>query len=361
MRGFALSILLVACGPTPPAEHPRDPVAADPSPPPPPAETRDDDRTLSADATFSDLLRVVRTLDDRRDQDSDAGCLLGAAPNGWRVAADLAVAVRPLSNSTEDLDARLESSASVVVLSRWGAYGEARENGLAINAITTTLPPRREPGIVWVITDAGVTVRSTIARLSSGADTPEAAREALPSEVGALFVAAEGDVPLSRLAEVLGQVPAQLAGRVALAVAMAPGVRLPSPGDRGPGADEGALCPDGLPSLSEDSPLGGLSPDRIVASLGPLRQGAAICVGATSGPGASGGRVQLAMRLGPDGGVSEACVVEDGTDDPVLRACLVRIARGVGFDAPDPPGYVDVQIPLVLSPLASQRQRPLCD
>ncbi len=362
MRVFALSLLLVACGSTPPPEeHPDEaPPEADP-PPPQSSGGVDDGRGLPEDATFSDLLRAVRALDDRRDQDSDDGCLLGRDGTGWRVAADLAVAVRPLRNTTEDLDVRLASAGPVVVLSRWGAYGEAREGGLVFNAITTTLPPRREPGVVWVVTDAGIYVRSTVASIETGAGTAAAARAALPPDPGALFVAAEGSTPLARLREVLAEVPASLSGRVALAVPLADGVRLPTLTDVDAGDDADASCPSGLPPLADDAPLGTLRPDRIVASLGPLRQGAAICVGATSGPGASGGRVQLALRLGPDGRVSEACVVEDATDDPALRTCLVRIARGIAFMAPDPPGFLDVQIPLVLSPLESQRQRPLCD
>ncbi|MCB9594365.1 MAG: hypothetical protein H6719_16660 [Sandaracinaceae bacterium] len=367
MRWLLLSVLLAACGPTPPPVETGGDEEPDPDPPPdeageddapPPAE---DLRALGPDATFTDLLRAARTLDDRRDQDSDAGCLLGRGRGGWRLNADLAVAVRPLVHPPDDLDARLAAATPIVVLSRWGRYGVAADGALVLNAVTSTLPPPREPAVVWVITEQGVYARSTAAPSAREAGTAEAARAALPADVGALFVAASGDVSLARLAAVLAVVPAELAGRVALAVPLAEGVRLPAAaGTETPGGDP-SRCPDGLPALAEDAPLGTLRPDRIVQSLGPLRQGAEICVGATAGPGAAGGRVALAMRIGGDGRVAEACVAESSVVDAALHECLVRAARAMAFDAPSPPGFVDVQLPLSLAPLPVQRQRALCE
>jgi len=144
-------------------------------------------------------------------------------------------------------------------------------------------------------------------------------------------------------------------------VLLADGVRLPDPPEATAGEDAAALCPDGLPPPPDGSPQGSLRPDRIVASLGPLRQGAEACAGATTGPGAAGARVALAMRIGPDGRLADVCVSEDSAGDPQLRVCLVRTARAVAFEAPDPPGFVDVQLPLVLAPRDSERQRPLCE
>lgn len=362
-NGILLATLLAACGPTPPVEHPgdddEDPVPVDDgSDDPPPAE---DPRALAPDATYTDLLRAARTLDDRRDQDSDAGCLLGRSASGWRLNADLSVAVRPLANAPDDLDARLAAPGPVVILSRWGRYGADGENALVLNAVTSTLPPPVEPAVVWVITDDGVYVRSTAAPSARTSGTAQEARAALPSNAGALFIAAESGVSVARLAALLALVPPELAGRVALAVPLAEGVRLPAPAAGGGGLEDPAFCPGGLPELPADAPLGDLRPDRIVSSLGPLRQGAEICVGASTGPGAAGGRVALAMRIGPDGTVSEACVVESASPDPTLHACLVRAARAVAFEAPSPPGFVDVQLPLVLAPLPVQRQRALCE
>jgi hypothetical protein len=326
----------------------------------------DDPRQLGADATFTDLLRAARTLDDRRDQRSDAGCLVRppSAGRGWRLEADLAVAVRPLRNAPDDLDELLSADGSPVdVLSRWGARGPGEPAHPTFAAVTTTLPPQRPTARVWVVTDRGVYVRSTDA--PTEATAPGSVDEAVaalgdPASLGALFVSAEGGLPLSRLAEVLEAVPDDLAGRVGLAVALEPGTRLPETPQGEEEAAEDAHCPDGLPALAEDAPVGSLRPQVIVSSLGPLRQGAEICVGTTGGPGAAGGRVVMALRIGPDGRVEEACAVEDETNDPALRACLANAARATAFPAPDPPGHVDVQLPLVLSPVESQRQRPVC-
>ncbi|MBX3273336.1 MAG: hypothetical protein KF729_23940 [Sandaracinaceae bacterium] len=352
---LAAAVLGLACGAPPaPIEH-VEPPPEDGAPP-----AASDRRALGPDATYTDLLRAARALDDLRDQDSDAGCLLARDGRGFRLAADLAVAVRPLANAPDGLDARLAARAPVVVLSRWGRYGERADGAFVLNAVTSTLPPREEPAIVWVITTDGVYVRSTAAPSAAAAGTAEAARAALPARVGALFVAAAGEVSLARLASVLALVPPELAGRVALAVPLAEGVRLPEAPVASDEPDP-SWCEDGLPPIDEDAPQGSLRPDRIVRSLGPLRDAAASCVGGASGPGAAGGRVALAMRIAPDGRVAEACVRERAAPDPALHACLVRAARAIAFEAPSPPGFVDVELPLVLAPLTAQRQRALCE
>lgn len=365
MRGLTGALcglaLLAACGGTD-APPPQTGSGGDGEEPaeererPPAADLRD----LDPDATFADLARAARELDDRRDQDSSEGCLLR---RGWHLAADLAVAVRPLAEPPDDLDERLEGDpGAVVVLSRWGMYGEAREGGVALTAVTTTMPPRTEPAILWAVTDRGVYVRhSRVAVTEPGPLSLEQATAMIPADAGALFVTAEAGLPLSRLADVLAAAPDRLTGTVGLAVALAPDTRLPEPPEQGGQADTDGLCPNGLPPLAEGAPVGNLLPQRIVSSLGPLRQGAEICVGATDGPGAAGGRVVLALRIGADGSLAEACVVEEAAPDPSLRACLLRSARSTMFPTPDPPGAVDVQLPLVLAPLDEQRQRPLCD
>jgi hypothetical protein len=70
--------------------------------------------------------------------------------------------------------------------------------------------------------------------------------------------------------------------------------------------------------------------------------------------------VVLALRIGPDGLVQQACVREDEVGDPSARACLTRSVRELAFPRPEPEGFVDVQLPLRLSLSESQRQRPLC-
>jgi len=273
-----------------------------------------------------------------------------------------AALLRPLPEPPADLDERLSHEAGpVVVLSRWGAYGQARPGVLALTAVTTTLPPRREPAAVWFVSDAGVTSRSTGAPVESGAGSVDEAVAQVPAEVGALFVTAEASVPLSRLADVLGRVPESLVGRAGLAVALAPDTRLPAPPPVVAIEGQDALCVDGLPDLQDSDPIGTLAPEQIVSSLGPLRQAVEACAGASDGPGAAGGRVAMALRIAADGRVASACIVEDATGDPALRACIVRATRSIAFPAPEPAGFVDVQLPLALSLLESQRQRPLCD
>ena len=328
-------------------------------PSPPPVATGD--RDLGAAPTFADLLSAARRLDDRRDQGSDAGCLLRRGARGFRLEADLAVAVRPLPEAPADLEERLASDLGPVnVLTRWGAYGSGDAARPSFVAVTTTLPPLREPARVWVVTADGVIVRASNATATSpDAVALDAAATMLPTDLGALFITAEPTLPLARLADVLARVPDALAGQVALAVALDAGTRLPAPPEaRAP--EEDAYCPGGLPPLPEDAAEGDIRPADMISSLGPLRQGASICVGATQGPGAAGGRVVLAFRVGPDGTVSESCVVEDATNDPSLRSCLARATRTIAFPAPRPAGFVDAQLPLLLAPLDSQRQRALC-
>jgi hypothetical protein len=270
------------------------------------------------------------------------------------------VAVRPLPAPAEDLDERLEGDGGPVnVLSRWGAYGAGDPARASFSAITTTLPPRREPAIVWAITDRGVYERASDAPRAP-APRPAEALRIDASSVGALFVTAESSISLARLRDVLAAIPSELAGRVALAIALEPGTRLPAP-PNAPSQEAGeALCPEGLPALPEAAPIGDLRADRVVQSLAPLRQGAAICVGTAQGQGAGGGRVVLAIRIAPDGHVERACASADETGDASLRECLAQAARAVIFPAPDPPGYVDVALPLSLAPLDSQRQRAIC-
>lgn len=364
-RSLLLCLALTACGGPGAVERGNDPPDRSDDQgdeaPPPPVETATTDRELGAEPTFADLLSAARRLDDRRDQGSDAGCLLRRGALGFRLEADLAVAVRPLPEAPDDLEERLASDLGPVnVLTRWRAYGSGDAARPSFVAVTTTLPPLQEPARVWVVTPSGVIARASNATATSrDAIALDAAATALPADLGALFITAAPTLPLARLAEVLARVPDSLAGKVALAVALGAGTRLPAPPEAQAEADD-AHCPGGLPPLPADAAEGDLSPTDLISSLGPLRQGASICVGATQGPGAAGGRVVLAFRVSPDGTVNEACVVEDATNDPGLRSCLARATRTIAFPSPRPPGFVDAQLPLVLAPLESQRQRALC-
>jgi hypothetical protein len=83
-----------------------------------------------------------------------------------------------------------------------------------------------------------------------------------------------------------------------------------------------------------------------------------MCVGASTGPGARGGRMELMVRLTRGGSVAEACIHEDSTGDEPLRACILRAVRELGF--PDPAGQVIFSVPLVLEPGIAHRQAAVC-
>jgi hypothetical protein len=351
-------LVLAACGGSPHAtETPRDRERAPADRTPPVARS---DRDLGADATFADLATAARRQDDRRDSDADAACLVRAGGDGYRLEADLAVAVRPLPVPPDDLDARMESERGPVrVLARFGAYGGDPAARTALVAVNTTLPPTRGVALAIVLTDRGAYAR----RSDQAGGERDASRaewvleRAAWSEVDLVAITAEAGVPVRALVELMERIPETMAGRVTLAVVLEAGTRLPDAPVIQAG-ERAELCPDGLPELAEDAPLGDLPADRIRGALDPLRSAAELCVGTSAGPGAAGGRVSLAVRIGPDGRVTDACAMEDSTGDAELRACLSRAARELAFDAPG--GYLDFALPLALEPGRAQRQIPVC-
>lgn len=317
-------------------------------------EASDDPRDLGPDATFADLCDVARRLDQLRDQDSAEGCVL---TEGYRLSSDLAVAVRPLPVPEEDLDTRMAGNDPVRVLTRYGTYGESGPMGLV--AVTTTAPPDQAVAFVVFLTDRGAYSRRT--DVAFGAVVPQPIEELvglLPyHEVATTFVVAEAGLPLETLARFLRQLPTTLAGNVGLAVALESGTVLPS----APATDEVRTAPicDGLPPAPDDATEGTLEAADIVAALGPLRASAAICVGATTGPGARGGRLVLSARIDASGRVTDACISEDSTDDGYLRACVVEAARSLVF--PESGGLVDFALPLSVAPGVSHHQRAFCE
>ena len=268
--------------------------------------------------------------------------------------------MRPLPAPAEVLDARLASDGGPVrVLTRYGDYGPGSAQ-LGLVATTTTLPPTRGVAVALFLTPAGLYARRTD---RAGGERDASRLEWVLEhtdfgEVDLVAVSAEASVPLERVIDLLARLPASLAGRVTLAVPLAAGTRLPDPRPVVASESAGELCPEGLPELAEDAPLGDLGAPEIRAALDPLRVAAELCVGTSSGPGASGGRVGLAVRIEPGGRVEAACVTEDSSGDSQLRACLARAARDLVFAAPG--GYVDFVVPLVLEPGRAQRQVPVC-
>lgn len=364
-HAVALLGLLVGCAgldaARPEAPPPPPPRAGRPSP-----EERsspEDPRDLGARATFASLLDAARRLDDRRDQDSSAGCLLRPPTDepgaSWRLEADLAVALRPLPGPPPDLDPIFgASSGPVNVLTRWSAHGPGNPDAPTLVAVTTSLPARDAPVVVWALTAQGVFVRST------GGPAPLEPRPVAalvpPTGAGALYVTAEAGTPLERLAEVLLAVPASLHGQVGLAVVLAPGTRLPAAPPAEDASSSAGLCPEGLPPLPADVPEGDVETAALLQSLGPLRQAVATCVSGARTLGPDAARMRVALRIGPTGSVLEACATRDEAGDPTLRACVMRAVRATAFPAPRPAGMVDVELPLSLTVESAQRQAPLC-
>ncbi len=305
-------------------------------------------RDLRPDASFADLVAAARRQDELRDQDSSAGCLLRLGPPA-RLEADLAAAVRPLPEPPPALEERL---GEVAVLTRYEAFGRA-DAPLQLAAFTTSRPPRGRAVGVLAITRSAL----FLGRTGAGERFRELDRARLATlddGVSALFVTADAGVSVRRLAEVLAAL-GPMAGRVGLAVALPEGVRRPE-GEL-PEDETAPLCE--LPEPSDEG-VGELARDALARGVAPLGERVPACTGGTSGAGARGGRVVLQFRVDADGRVREACVVEDETDDGVLRACLLRAARELSFPAPVG-GSLDVALPLSIRPADAFQQRALCD
>ncbi len=317
-------------------------------------------RDLPPEATFADLATAARRQDALHDLDGDAGCLLRRTPAGPRLEADLAVAVRPLPEPASDLDARLaEGVAPVSLLTRFGTYGTSTAP-LGLVAMTTTRPAASGHVLALFLTDEGLYARRS--ERAEGERTPSRPAWVLEhtawDDVDLVVVTAEAGVPVDTLLDLLDRLPDRLAGRVGLAVPLAPGTQLPPSPSADAAVSPAALCPEGLDLLPDAAPEGDLPADRLRTGLAPLARDAELCVGTSAGAGAAGGRVVLALRIDPTGRVQDACAMEDATGDPALRACLLEATRTLGFDPPG--GFLDLALPLRLEPGLSHRQRPVC-
>ncbi len=383
-----LALVLVACGGAPPpapsdaparapSEAPRAvraarvPDGADAARATTPGTDASAARVLAGDATFGDLVRAAQALEAGGAAASSAGCVL-RAPRGpgasYRLDADISVALRPLPAAWEDLDAHLRGRRGPArLLSRWGQT-RAEPYALALAAFTGTAPVDPTlPAAAIVLTDAGAWVLGTT-REAPAATTPvplaalaEALRALTPNGAPAqLAVTAEATLPLATLRDALA-VLAPLGAPIALAVPLAPDVRLPAEPVVAPEVMDRGFCGSGLPEPAPDATEGDLPASALRAALDPLREAAARCLGQTAGRAASGGRLDLALRVGADGRVAEACAVRDPILDPALRLCVLAAARALRFPLPDPAGFVDLALPLRLAPDAALAQRPLCE
>lgn len=319
-----------------------------------------DPRAMLRSATFGRLVEAVRALDEASAGDSTEGCLLRppVGASGYRLAADLALAVRPLPDPPADLDAVLGAEGGAVrPITPWGQVGDAEE-GPIVASLTALPPARGARGLVVFVTDRGVFLRGA-GRPAPGAGAVPAGslRGTLDRVADAddvVLVAAEAGVALSALAEVLAAVPADLA--VGLGVSLPPETALP-PGV-GPAEDAGGA--EGLCSEEDEGAGGGagagqLPTDAVVRGLAPLRDAGQRCLAAS---GSAGGALAVRFRIGPRGTVASACARSDETGSARLRACILEALRALTFPPPDPAGVVEVELPLVLR---VGRQSALCE
>jgi hypothetical protein len=358
-----VALLALGCGGSEP--RPVEPrLSATPGPEPEPAEAPPSGpRAIGPTSSFGDLVAAASVVDDRGEGASSHDCMLRRPERQgwpWLLEADVASSVRPLPAPPEDLDARLVvSQQPVLVLSRWGQIG-SRAFDVAVAMFTNAPPLPSQETVVLILTNRGRYRRLADRRVSAGEIEPVSASEAtgaIPDVSGSamVVVTAEAGVPLADVARVLAALPD--GARVAFAVPLGEEIRVPDPPEPPADRDTG-MCPDGLPELPLDALRGTLARDQIVAALGPLRDRARQCLETSAGTRAAGGLAEVMMRVGPDGSVIEACVVNDELGGTELRHCLIQAAREIRFPAPDPSGHVDMSLPLRLTPTY---QRAMCE
>ncbi len=325
------------------------------------AQPAQDPRRLPAYPTFADLVDAARALDDAMQTHSAAGCLL-RGEHTLRLEADLSAGVRPLPRAPAELASTLDKTAGpIAVLSTWGlSAGENPELGLVAFSTTTTNAVDR-PSLAVLFTSKGVYVRGAdlVSRAHPQAMPLTAAVSLLSqpglANVATLYVSAEASVPLTQVRELLHAIGPRY--EVVLAVALPKGTHLPDLATH----TNDFLCPTGLSELAADATEGELPGTVLQTTLAPLREAALACALSTAGRAARGGKLQLDLRIGPDGSATELCLEHDDIGEPALRHCVIESARSLKFPRPDPAGFVDVSLPLALSLQGPTAQRALCE
>jgi hypothetical protein len=302
---------------------------------------------------------LARNLDAANHTQSQEGCLIASAPEA-RLAADLLVATRPLPDVPQELATSLSKAAGpATVFTAWGvSQGELPDIVLA--AFTTTTPASAKAlPLALFVTSQGVFVRGAplVLRARPEALDTSAAGTLLAqvSEPSIVYVSAEAAIPVAQLAAAMRSIPNRF--ELALAVVLPKGTRLPAAPER----SQELLCPDGLPEPTSDEPEGSLEPAALRATLTPLRDAALQCATSTGGLALQGGRLELGLRIGPDGRARELCMVRDSIGESILRRCVIEAARSLAFPAPNPAGFVDVQLPLEIALTGPAAQRAACD
>jgi hypothetical protein len=319
-------------------------------------------RTLGPNATFADLVRAARSLATGADRDSSAGCMLERSQDGGYVlAADLMLALERMPDPPTDLGALLERDARpIAMLTAFGTIRPQAEQGLALASFTTTAPGTQTAVLLALDHDVAF-VRTSAAASADAAGEPvsSAAARALAlvsSGRSTLFVSASASTPLSNVHALLALLSPSAA--VGLAVLLPHGTALPR-SDAGGALDALAdvACPDGLPEVALDTPLGDLDASALGPSLHDLQADIAPCLAAMQVEAA---RVVLALRIAQDGSVAHACLLDAAGLDAHTAGCLVLAARSLVVPAPSPAGLVDLHLPLALHAEGPAAQRALC-
>ncbi len=355
------ALLFCACGGAPATQAPpaQSPASVSASP----AATAAAPAPERPLATFGDLVDTASARVLAGADAATAPCLLAARGGGHVLSAELMPALSELAEPADDLDAQLRAARGPVrALTAWGQSG-AIDPDLAIAAFTA-LPPQslRAAVVAIVLTDEGAYLRFG-AGGSSDADGPLPIASVVPrllarpeAAQAVLFVTAESAIPLGDLAGLLRLLPH---GRdVALAQLLPQGTRLPVLAGPTPPA---RACPDGLPEPAPGRAEGQLATETVGAALAPLRDSASACLVNAQGAARAGGRLAIALRIDERGGVEDACLLEDGIADSGLATCVLGSARALRLPAPQPPGFVDVHLPLALTPSNEPAPAPLCE
>jgi hypothetical protein len=357
LLGTALCLSACASAPPPTAKTvsaPQPPIAA--------VSVSAAPRELPADATFADLVRAARLAIQAGRADSGTGCLLTRRGRDLELSADLMPALDELPDPARDLDTQLQRQLEPIrVLSAWGQIGRLQP-GLVLAAFTTFGAENLQAvGLALLLTDQGVYLRYSDAS-ADARDGPLALESAIArllaaphNAEAALYLSAEADLPLAKLIELLRLLPGQRS--VTFALALPSGTHVPTQTVQ----LTPQRCPDGLPEPIEGSDEGELAASAIVPALAPLRVQAQACLEQARGAARAGGRLTLAMRIAADGRVQESCVQEDASGDAQLELCILTSARALQFPVPAPAGFVDVRLPLSLTPASVASQRALCE
>lgn len=318
-------------------------------------------RALASDAPFSELVRAVRTLAQRGDTHASADCVLSDTSHGYRLEAELMLALDVLPDPPVELDALLQHDhGPLALVTGWGVLG-VPDASLVLTSFTATAPQRlRAPPAALVLTDQGAYLR-TGARAALEGDgplPPEGALQRLQADplfaASPLFVSAEAGIPLSALAALLQALPPERS--VAFAVALPSGTRLPAQ------SIESAqlACPNGLPEVDPERPEGEIDARALSAALQALQPETERCLSNASGAGRAGGAFTLALRIAAGGSAEDACILAGDVRDPSLIACVLQAVRAARFPKPSPAGFVDVHVPLRLEPTGWPEPRPYC-